>query len=119
MSGAQLDRERLAKVLGLLGSDHPGEVAEAARQAERLRRAARLTWHDIILPGLPPPGGGSATAELWEVIRFCSEHPATLTGWEINFLATLMRRRSPLSDKQLAVLQRLVTKCRTAERAAS
>lgn len=40
---AIVDRERIARVLGMLGSDHDGEVLAAARQAERLRRAARLT----------------------------------------------------------------------------
>jgi hypothetical protein len=33
-----LDRERLARVLGMLGSDHPGEVAAAAG---RLNASAR------------------------------------------------------------------------------
>jgi hypothetical protein len=43
-----LDRDRLAKLLGLLGSDHDGEVTAAARQAEHLRRAAKLTWSEIL-----------------------------------------------------------------------
>jgi hypothetical protein len=43
-----VDRGRLVKLLGLLGSDHDGEVLNAARQVERLRRDARLTWSDIL-----------------------------------------------------------------------
>jgi len=33
-----LDRDRLAKLLGMLGADHDGEVVNAARAADRLVR---------------------------------------------------------------------------------
>jgi hypothetical protein len=49
-----LDREQLARVLGMLGSDHDGEVAAAGRQAERLRRQAEMTWHEILSPPAAP-----------------------------------------------------------------
>jgi hypothetical protein len=45
---AALDRTRLACVLGMLGSDHDGEVLNAARAAERMRREAGLTWPEIL-----------------------------------------------------------------------
>jgi hypothetical protein len=37
---SRTDRERLAKLLGILGSDHVGERDNAALAIERLRRAA-------------------------------------------------------------------------------
>ena len=45
---ALLDRERLAKLLGMLGSEHDGEVVTAARRADALVRTAGLTWHDVV-----------------------------------------------------------------------
>ena len=45
-----IDRERLIKLLGLLGSDHNGEIAAAGRMADALIRDAGVTWADVIAP---------------------------------------------------------------------
>ena len=45
-----IDRERLIKLLGLLGSDHNGEIAAAGRLADALIRDAGVTWADVIAP---------------------------------------------------------------------
>ena len=45
-----IDRERLIKLLGLLGSDHNGEIATAGRMADALIRDAGVTWADVIAP---------------------------------------------------------------------
>ena len=66
---------RLAKVCGLLGSDHDGERASAAYQATKILRAAGMTWADIVAPARPaappprspnygPPHAAAATAAL-------------------------------------------------------
>src|SRR3954463_4067248 len=39
---------RLAAVLGMMGSDHDGETLNAARQAEKMRKASGKTWADLI-----------------------------------------------------------------------
>jgi hypothetical protein len=52
---AASDRVHLAKLLGMLGSDHLVEVANAGRLADQLVRAAGLTWPDVITPTHPPP----------------------------------------------------------------
>ena len=52
---AEADRDRLARLLGMLGSDFDGEVANAGRLADRLVRNAGLTWPDVLAPSLPPP----------------------------------------------------------------
>lgn len=54
MSG-KLDRRRLAKLLGMLGSAHDGEVVAAGRQVERLRQAAGFTWGQILSSAPPSP----------------------------------------------------------------
>jgi hypothetical protein len=48
MSDAPVGLDRLAKLLGLIGSDHDGEVVAAARKADELRRAAGLTWAQLL-----------------------------------------------------------------------
>lgn len=58
MSADVLQVDRLAAVLGMLGSDHDGEVLAAARHAERLRRQANVAWADILrgpVPASPQP----------------------------------------------------------------
>jgi hypothetical protein len=42
------DRERLAKLLGMLGSDHAGERGNAALAIERLRRERGLSWDEVL-----------------------------------------------------------------------
>jgi hypothetical protein len=42
--GESIDRTRLSHLLGMLGSAHDGEIINAARAAEKLRRDASLTW---------------------------------------------------------------------------
>ena len=56
MSADQLDRARLAKLLGLLGSDHDGEIAAAGRAADRLRRGWELPPPRRKTPSAPTPG---------------------------------------------------------------
>jgi hypothetical protein len=43
-------RERLVKALGMLGSDHDGERANAARVVEKQRAQLGMTWDDLIVP---------------------------------------------------------------------
>jgi hypothetical protein len=48
------DRLMLVKLLGMLGSDHDGEVVNAARQIEKLRRQIGLTWDELIVAAAQP-----------------------------------------------------------------
>jgi hypothetical protein len=45
--------ERLARLLGMIGSAHDGEALNAARMADQLVRQRGLTWPDIITPTPP------------------------------------------------------------------
>jgi hypothetical protein len=44
----KLAAAKLVKVMGMLGSDYAGERDNAARQAEKIRKEAGLTWYDIL-----------------------------------------------------------------------
>ena len=43
-----VDVEKLVKILGMLGSAHPGEVAAAGAAAHKLITEAGLRWQDLI-----------------------------------------------------------------------
>lgn len=47
----KLDHDKLAKVLGMLGSAHDGEIAAAGRAANKLIRTAGITWSDALCNG--------------------------------------------------------------------
>jgi hypothetical protein len=47
------DRDILVRALGMLGSDQPGEVLNAARVVEKQRRKLNITWDDLIIPAPP------------------------------------------------------------------
>jgi hypothetical protein len=114
MTSEKLDRERLTKLLGMLGSDHDGEIAAAGRAADRLVRGAGLRWPDIVQPALPPPGGADT---IDDPIRFVLAFVDVLNDWEKRFAAARARQHRPPSPKQLAILDDLVAKCRAAARA--
>jgi hypothetical protein len=46
---------KLIRVLGLLGSEHPGERDSAARAAHRLVAAAGTSWSELLHPKPTPP----------------------------------------------------------------
>jgi len=43
-----LDRDKLAKILGLLGSNKPGEIVSAAHAAAELIRKANTSWAEVL-----------------------------------------------------------------------
>ena len=51
------DRDKLAKIAGLLGSDHPAERAVAAMKATELLEGLGATWADLVasVPSKLPP----------------------------------------------------------------
>jgi hypothetical protein len=114
---ALVDRHRLARVCGLLGSDHDGEALAAARQAEKIRKKLGLTWEELLVPPTRQRAADPPPEELtdWRsACHFCLERSRLLTRWELNFVATVARYQKPPSAKQLIILHRLVARCRNA-----
>jgi hypothetical protein len=110
---ASSSADLLVKLLGLCGSDHVGERANAALRADQLVRSAGLTWRDIIrVPDhhhhyhrAGHEDGGDPShynGRDWRDARdFCLRHPGLLRAREYAFLTDLRYwRRAGLTSKQ-------------------
>jgi hypothetical protein len=115
--------DKLVKVLGMLGSDHDGEVAAAGRTAHSMLKAKGLTWSDVIVPAGPAPQQQSRAPRRWrratspsDIAALCLQWPEVLTDWETDFCRSLVGRRR-ISAKQTVVLERLARKVEAFARA--
>ena len=98
-------RTRLAKLLGMLGSDHAGERDAAGLAAHRLVTMAGRTWSDV----LNPPAIDKKLPEFgtWrQTVAECLDQPGSLRKWEVGFLHDLPKFRR-LSTKQRYVLKEI------------
>ena len=75
MTGAE--RQRLARILGMLGSDYAGERASAGLQAEAFRKRHGLTWEEML--SLPPETVEAAPEPVWTPPP---AQPPPVTEWE-------------------------------------
>jgi hypothetical protein len=115
------DAELLTKLLGLLSSDHAGERASAGAKANDILRRNKMSWAEFMAPlnGRSPqlrprPKPEHLTTD--QKIGACLAHPNDLTAWEVKFLRSIKEQWS-LSEKQLAVLDKIFAKIRACERA--
>ncbi len=109
--------ERIQKLCGMFGSDHPGERSNAARMADKLVRQAGLTWRDLICPQAEQPNGGAESRwrepHTWrDAMRLCVKHADIITDWELGF-AELLRNYRSLTPRQNEILWQIVDKLRT------
>jgi hypothetical protein len=116
----QLDR--LVKVAGLLASDQPGEVFNAALAATRILHEPWLTGTDLAAASITTVAPTckasrsprSAPASDWRCdIAACRARPDLISDWEQRFLQNLTSFAS-MSMKQSTVLARLRERVRTA-----
>jgi hypothetical protein len=93
---------KLAKICGLLGSDHPGERAAAAAKADEMVRSLGLRWADVIGVPLVPADSISADDVNWrDALEVCIEHVDELDPRSRAFVRVLAKWRGPPSEKQL------------------
>jgi hypothetical protein len=115
--------DKLVKVLGLLGSDHDGEVAAAGRRAHSMLKAMGLTWSDVIKPAAPKSEQPQRPQRRWrrgvsptDTAALCLLWPEVLTEWEVDFCRSIVGRRR-ISAKQTEVLGKIVCKVEAFARA--
>jgi hypothetical protein len=111
--GGTVDIDRLSKLCGLFGSDHLGERAAAALQADRIVRAAGLSRPDVFAANNAAPLTSKTSRRRetpensWrqEVTpaMLLATYGAALTGWERCFLTGLIKRPN-WSKRQREVL---------------
>jgi len=107
---APADRDRLSKLLGLLGSDFAGERDAAGLAAARLLRDRGITWAEAI-------GETYRRREVlgWrETVGGCLRQPGSLRRWERTFLGSL-RDFPRLSPKQAHCLREIAERLGVAE----
>jgi hypothetical protein len=105
---------KLVKLLGMLGSNHDGEVAAAGRAVHKLVQTRGLHWLDVITPEPETlvqwrePGQGD-----WlDAVMVCVfTRGAPLTAWDKKFLISISQRDN-LSEKQQKQLNRILDNCR-------
>jgi hypothetical protein len=113
------DRDRLARILGMLGSDYPGERDNAARMAAAFVRERGTTWPDILGarplddPATRPQPSTDDPLTLFRSLDRCCQfvlaQTPLLNDWEREFVQRLPGF-TRLSEKQTAILRRLVVR---------
>ena len=102
--------DRLAKLLGMVGSAHDGEALNAARLADRMVFDAGLTWASVL--GIA--NGTSPDVDLEAVSEACFEIMGSGMGLsyrERSILTGLPRFRRP-TEKQIVWLNDLLERAR-------
>ncbi len=101
---SRLDVAKLAKVAAMFSSPYDGERAVAAALADRMVKAAGLTWHTVLQP---PPIGRARVGRPLSPADILARHDDLLTDWERAFLWSLARAPGRLSTKQAAKLSQI------------
>jgi hypothetical protein len=128
------EKVRLQKLLGMLGSSFDGERANAARMIADMARKRKLTITELIYGPAPqrhetkpPPGWREHSQEskvdvilraLAGITKNADDYEFILTNWECQFASDVSKRYLhdyELSEKQLAVAQRIVAKVEARE----
>jgi hypothetical protein len=133
------EKNRLIKLIGMLGSAFDGERANAAAMMSKMAEAKKLTLNELIAlayeaevpprrrayqPPPPPPepdpepfGDVDQANDLLRMLQRIADRPdiaeQVLTSWEIQFstdVAGRYERDYELSEKQLNVVQRILNK---------
>ena len=126
-----LDRERLAKLLGMIGSSFDAEALSAARRANELVHEAKTTWHEVlgqitpngtksngsVKPNDRPSRDGAVydlndARDIAAAIILCTAMGSVLSTREKRFVRSMAEYNESCypTDKQLAVLARLLCK---------
>ena len=110
----------VAKLLRLLASDKPGEVAASAQALRRVLGSANLDLHDLanvveFAARREVPQITSTTAnddDAREMIRRCRECSETLTSKELAFVRSMTKWHGQPTERQMAWLRSLYERCK-------
>jgi hypothetical protein len=103
-----VDRKRLIAILGMLGSDQPGERAAAALKAEELRKKLDLSWEQIVGNQPEAKSRGRGRTDWEEKIDECAKNMDMLSEWEQGFVENMMMWDGVPTPRQKAVIDRIL-----------
>jgi len=106
------DKSTLSKLLGMIGSDHDGEVVAAARKAHQLVKARGASWPEVL--GIEARPLAPEADHLVEARNLLQRGKGILTRWEHGFLVGVMACRT-LAPKQAESLATIRAKVDAAE----
>jgi hypothetical protein len=100
----ELDRDRLAKLLNLTGSDHDAEALAAIRKANELLRQSSANWEDALGLSSPPadPTPAAANRPKHASPPPRQSPPARPPGYQLTASYRDAFRREPLIPRLLA-----------------
>jgi hypothetical protein len=93
--------ERLAKLCGMLGSNHDGERAAAGLKADQLVRNLGLTWADVISGATTNWRMCASSQTDWHrMAAYCHRYRAALNPRDRAFVETMLTWRSQPTERQ-------------------
>lgn len=133
------DKERLLKLLGMLGSEHDGERAAAALKASQFLKKRNLSWSDVLGGGggsynagfeagfsqakgqfsngqggeKSNTSGDNAMGGYFEKLKWIKDTEGLheyLSDWEKTFVMDVFMRNRPLSNKQRSIVDGILEK---------
>ena len=112
LSDAQ--RNRLAALLGMLGSADDGERVNASLKVDNFLRSVGLTWRDVLAlerdrDAHDAPLDDYDQDDIAEKVSACFEHVDDVKRWDASFIRNV-RRYEHLSPKQGKVVVRIFEK---------
>lgn len=123
LTGADMDR--LARILGMLGSDHDGERAAAAMRADAMLRERGISWAELVdRVRVAQPSDATFEARAGSHIphrQDARECLAAAVAWserERDFLTNMSWKRRAPTEAQAVWLADLVERARSAREAA-
>jgi hypothetical protein len=110
----------VAKLLRLLASDKPGEVAASAQALRRVLGSANLDLHDLanvveFAARREAPQVASATSDdddAREMIKCCRECSDLLSAKELAFVRSMAKWHGQPTERQMAWLSSLYERCK-------
>lgn len=114
-----LDIKKLSKILGMLGSDHDGEVVAAGRRADAMIKASGLTWHQVFkfqadaYDDRDPPRQQYQNLNDFNDVLYAKIRLMYLSTWEKEFIESLnvwLKTHRALTQKQRERLNQILAK---------
>jgi hypothetical protein len=101
------DKDRLIKLLGMMGSDHMGERAVAAAKADELIRSHGMTWADVVLPTTAAAAPKAPKQKKAKAEAKPTRKPRKPTPAKAAYQAARDQHREAMRAERLAVIKKL------------